>query len=318
MKRSIQLSFGTGPAPPRVQIIGLSLVALITGFFAVWTGHRAYDLEQNGVRTIAKIETLAKNDDTAYPVFSFVDNRGRQHTVRAKVTSNDYSVGDTINILYRPSRPLDARIDAWWSLYFAPMLLGVLSFAFFTGAGIFVKYRAHFDSAAKARRGKLITTRVNPDGSVVQSTRSSAPLLKWTGRIFGFAAVVAFCAAGWAGWKSYELARDGVETHGVVTSITREGASYRPSFEFTDSSGETRVVASNQTSNEYLVGDELSVIYFAGDPKAARFKNTSLFIAYPAYFGSLGLLFSLIWFMTRYQLRHIRGTIGDSDPNSRS
>jgi len=306
MKRSIKLGFETGPAPPRVQIIGLGFVALVTGFFAVWTGYRAYDLERNGVQTTGTVVALAQNDDTVYPVFSFTDNEGRRHTVRAKVTNDDYTVGDKANILYRPSKPLDARIDAWWSLYFASFLLSVLSIGFFIGTSIFVKFKAHFDSEFKARRGKLLVTRTNPDGSVVQSTRSSMPLLTWVGRIFGFAAIVAFCAAGWVGWQSYKLARDGVETRGVVTMLTRVGASHRPWFEFTDSSGETQIVESNQTSNNYLVGDELRVIYFTDDPQKARIKNNSLFISFPAYLGVLGMLFSLIGFVTRYQLRSLR------------
>lgn len=305
MRRSIQFSFETGPAPPGVQMIGLGLVAFVTGLFALWTGFRAYDLEHSGVQTTGTVVALEQSDDVVYPVFSFTDSNGREHTARAKVSNDDYAVGDELRVLYRPGKPLDARLDAWWSLYFAPVLLCILSMAFLIGAAVFAKFKPQLEAGIKARGGRLVTTRVNPDGSVVSSTRSSVPLLTWTSRIFGFAAVVAVGAAGWGSWNSYEFARDGVETRGIVTGLVRVGASHRPSFQFTDSMGETRLVESSQTSNDYLVGDALRIIYLPDDPQTARIKSATVFFSLPAYFGALGLLFALIALVTRMQLRSI-------------
>lgn len=126
MRRSAQINFQTGPAPPKVQVIGLGLVAIALAVAAFWTAVVALDLEKNRVKAVASITALEGNDNNVYPVFNFSDNQGRRHTVRASFSFGDDIVGDTLNILYPPNAPLKARIDTWFSLYFFPLLFGGL------------------------------------------------------------------------------------------------------------------------------------------------------------------------------------------------
>ena len=314
MKRSIQFSFATGPASPRAQVIGLSLAAIITALIALWTGMGAHDLEQNGARAVGTVISLREGEEEVYPVFSFTDTEGRQHVIRANVSSNNYAVGDRLNIVYPPSTPLNASIDSFWSLYFFPVLFGILSVGLLTGAGLIAKYRHVFQADYIQRRGKLETVRQNPDGTTTRSTRSSLPLLKWTARIFGTISVLCFCAAGWTAWQSYSLTQNGVETRASVVRLVRTGSSHRPIFEFVDTSGETQVVESHLTTNNYLVGDALPVIYLPEEPQGARIYEILSLLGTPAYFCIVGTLCLLVTLIVRSQLRSLGTPLAKQEP----
>jgi hypothetical protein len=53
---------------------------------------------------------------------------GREYTVSQQITSGSstYAVGEHVRVLYRPSRPDEARIDATLELFFLPILLGFM------------------------------------------------------------------------------------------------------------------------------------------------------------------------------------------------
>ena len=306
MKRSIQFQFESGPAPPKIHILGLSFVAIVTGIFALWTGYRAYDLQHHSAQTTGTVIELERSDEKIYPLFEFTDDEGRVHTVRANMSDDRFAVGESVDVVFRPDKPLAARINNWRSLYFFPTLLGILSIAFTIGTALFIRFRGFVENASKARSGELVMTRTRADGTVEQTVRSSVPLLTWIHRLFAAAALLAFAATGWAGWQSLNLAHVGIETSGVITELQRVGAKHRPTFQFTDASGVERVINSGNKTNDYLVGDSVPVIYYADKPEEAKIKKLSLFLSWPAYFGWLGFLFSWIWYATGYQLKAIR------------
>lgn len=303
MKRSVQIGFETGPAPPKVQIMLLGSVAIAWAIASIWMALVSFDLEKNGARAVGIVTALEGNDKDVYPVFNFDDRQGRRQSVRASFSFGEYIVGDRLNVLYPPDAPLKARIDTRLSLYFLPMLLGSLSVVFFAAAGLFFRYRGFFENDFAARRGKILTTTISPDGSATHSIRSSESLLKGICLVFGLASVVFFGAALWAGWQSLELARHGVTSPATVTKLVRTGGSHRLWFEFTDSDVSYTVQA-KQSSNDYLVGDEVQIRYFQTDPHTARIDRPTLYISLPAYFAGLGLLFLMITVVVRHQ-RHL-------------
>lgn len=301
MRLTTLFHFETGPASPRVQMIGLGLVAILLGAGAVWTAAGSHELERNGARTVATVIALEGDDENAYPVFRFADRAGRQHTVRANFAFGDHAVGDTLNVLYPVDRPLRARIHSPLSLYFLPVLLAGSSAVFLAAAGIFYRFRPFFEKDFAARRGRLVTTAVGPGGAVTRSERSSAPLLKGVVLIFGIASAGFFGATAWAGWQSYALAHDGVATQGTVVRLVRVGASHRVWFEFTDSRGEKQAREATQSSNDHLVGDTIHIRYFPGMPDSARLDKPATYLGLPAYFLLLGALCLLIAVVTRSQ-----------------
>lgn len=304
-KRSLSLSFATGPASPRAQVIGLSLVAIILMLLAGWTGFHSFDLDRNGIRTVGIVIEFEHSKESRYPVFSFADAQGRRHAVRAQSTTDEYAIGDSLSVLYPATRPLDAGIDTPRQLYFIPVLLGGLSIVFFAGASLAYRFKNLLTAIFTARRGQLTITKRSSDGSITQSTRSSLPLLKWTARVVGTLGLFFFGVAIWFGWNNYELAREGVKTQGTVTKLVRSGRNHRPWFEFIDGAGETRLVKSINATNEFLVGDQLPIIYPPNDPHAARIIGQSTYLSMPGYFGFLGTLFLLVTVFVRSHLSNL-------------
>ncbi len=305
MKKSAQVSFGTGPAPLRVQIGGFLIVASILAIVALWTGVYAWKLDNNGIRTTGMVVDSERPSEASYPVFEFADSLGRTHTVRAAVSTGDYPVGSVIPVIYAGDRPLTARIDDKARIYAATIISGILSGAFLLGAGVLFRFRAAFRGMFAKRLGKLRVSRSGPDGRRTQSEYSSSPLLTWTGRIFGAGAVLLLGAAVWAGWQSYEFARSGVKAQGVVVELTRLGRNHEVRVQFKDLENISYRAVLPDRSNHYLVGDRIPLIYPAGDPRGVRLRSSSVFLGLPGYFTLLALVFILVRTMTRIQLAEI-------------
>jgi Protein of unknown function (DUF3592) len=69
------------------------------------------------------------NDQTAYfPVFSFHDAQGAEHTIHS--SSGDfppaYEVGDTVPVLYSTTNPAEAKIDSFFSIWGISLVTGIL------------------------------------------------------------------------------------------------------------------------------------------------------------------------------------------------
>jgi len=71
------------------------------------------------------------------PVYSFRTIMGQEIVVTDNLSSNPpmFQVGQTIDVLYDPENPNDARIKKWFNLYFLPMLFGFLGLVF-GGVGV--------------------------------------------------------------------------------------------------------------------------------------------------------------------------------------
>jgi hypothetical protein len=92
--------------------------------------------------TVVKMVRSSGGDSTTYkPIVAFVVSEGHAVQITSNVGSNPpaYSVGDSIEVLYPPETPQDARInsffDLWWATVFmvsmgAPLfIIGVVIFS---------------------------------------------------------------------------------------------------------------------------------------------------------------------------------------------
>ena len=305
MKKSAQLSFGTGPAPVRVQIAGFLIVASILGIVALWTGVYAWELDNRGIRTTGMVVDWEEPGEALYPVFEFVDSLGRTHTVRAAASSDDYAIGSAIPIVYPEDRPLAARIDDKTQLYAATVITGILSGAFMLGAGILSRFRATFRTEVSTRLGRLRVSRRGLDGRITHKEYSSIPLLTWVKRIFSAGAVLLVGAAVWTGWQSYEFAVSGVKAQGVVVELIRRGRNYDMQVRFKGPDNTLYRIVLPDRSNHYLDGDRIPLIYPAGHPRGVRLRSSSLFFSSPGYFTLLALVFIVVRTLARIQLAEI-------------
>lgn len=305
MRKSVQLSFATGPAPIRVHIAGFLLVALILATVAIWSGINAWNLDKNGIRTIAKVVDVERSSEASAPVFEFTDSLDRYYTVRAGASTDDYPVGSSIPVIYPEGRPLKARVDDRIGLYLLTMITGLMSSAFLLAAGVLVRLRAKFQAKVAARLGKLRISLRGPSGRTTHKEYSSVPVLTWISRIFGAGAVILVGAAIWTGWQSYESASSGVKADGVVVELNRIGGSHRVHVQFEDSQGSLYRAALPDRSNDYLVGDWIPLIYPAGSPQGVQLRSSSMFLSRPGYFALLAFIFTLVTTATRIQLAEI-------------
>lgn len=305
MKRSASISFGTGPAPPRVQLVGFGIVALITGTIAVWAGIDSWELERTGIRTTGVVVATVPAENSFYPVFEFTDTQERRHTVRARVSGNDFPVGSTVQLIYPEDRPLRARIYDRPKLYFVTIVTGILSAAFLFGMFVIVRFRSVFQGIFAARVGKLTVTRKRTDGTATHREYRSSPFLTWVSRISTVVIVLMLIGVGWTAWHGYQLASTGVEAQGTVTALAPYSGSYRLQVEFSDVGGTIHNVVLPDQTADYLVGYPITVIYPPGNPSGARLPKWAAIYGWTIYFGLLNLVFLAVRTMTRIQLREI-------------
>lgn len=80
-------------------------------------------------KIIRMIENKDKGQDTMYfPVFSFRDTQGEQHTIHSSSGSfpPEYEVGDTVSVLYISDNPSNARINSFFSVWGITLFTGVI------------------------------------------------------------------------------------------------------------------------------------------------------------------------------------------------
>lgn len=178
------LSFETGPASPRTTAIGLAFTASVLLIVTTLVAKVTYEIDTTGERAQGEvIRFVETSDDMQRAVFRFTGANGQVHTVTdgTQSTHKLYELGEIVPIVYNPDDPGKARKDGAVSLYLAPVALGLMSMLFYAGAGIVWRFRSHLQKDYEARRGRTIVTTVNSDGSVTQTTHSSAPVFRWTG-----------------------------------------------------------------------------------------------------------------------------------------
>jgi hypothetical protein len=104
------------------------LVIALAAFFHFWRFVRTA-AHTNG-KIVRMLEHKDRDDDTFYyPVFSFHDVQGVEHTIHSSTGSFPpaYEVGDTVPVLYSSTDPANARIDAFfpvWGLSLIPGIIG--------------------------------------------------------------------------------------------------------------------------------------------------------------------------------------------------
>ena len=116
--------------------VGFILVALAVFF---WLRTRAFlETAQKAQGTVIRLVYSSDSDGGGYsPVYTFRTMSGQVIEVTDNMSSNppQFKEGQIIDVLYDPDDPSRARINKWFNLYFAPLLLGFLGLVF-GGIGI--------------------------------------------------------------------------------------------------------------------------------------------------------------------------------------
>lgn len=106
------------------------------------------------------ILSRSSDSNAYYPVVRFEDEQGRPIEFQSSSGSNPpgYSRGEQVRVLFAPGEPESARIDGFFSLWGASLIVGGLGAAFFlSGTGMFVVPAIRNGSAAKLRQtGQLV------------------------------------------------------------------------------------------------------------------------------------------------------------------
>ena len=104
--------------------------------------------------TVVELESDWDDGSTTYfPVVAFTTLEGRNVTFTASTGSNPpaFEPGEAVAVLYDPQDPQDAVIDAFFSLWFGPIIVGFMGLVFsLVGGGVF-----YFTARAKRRRAEL-------------------------------------------------------------------------------------------------------------------------------------------------------------------
>lgn len=114
------------------RIIGLVclLLAFAMGAIGAWLYARTSGFIAEAVSvegTVVEVRPTQGSDGTSYhTVFEYEDADGRTHRKVTSWSSNPpaYAVGETVEVLYRPTDPADGRIRSFLSLWFIPAVVG--------------------------------------------------------------------------------------------------------------------------------------------------------------------------------------------------
>ena len=123
-------------------LIGLGCLGLTCSVGATIYSWNFIRTAQHATGTVIELRRSKdkESDDVTYaPTFAFQDTTGAAHTVPATLFSSPplHQVGDTVDILYRPGDPPNARIDQFWYHWgLAVILACVGGLTTFLGIGI--------------------------------------------------------------------------------------------------------------------------------------------------------------------------------------
>ena len=118
----------------RKLFAGLLLLAvLISGSISIVSFVSRTRFVRAAVHTEGRVVELRErsgdNGSTFSPVFTYHDSRGEEHRMDSTVSSDPprYEVGQSVPVLYRPDRPLDARINDFHSIWGLPFVTGIIA-----------------------------------------------------------------------------------------------------------------------------------------------------------------------------------------------
>lgn len=117
------------------SLIGLSILA---GDFFI-TSNTIFFLN-NSVKAegqvVEIIQSRSSDNKAIYsPRVVFIDSVGNEITFTSSLSTNisSYSTGDKVEVFYEKSNPQNARINSFFQIWFATILMSVLGVAFFLG-----------------------------------------------------------------------------------------------------------------------------------------------------------------------------------------
>lgn len=109
------------------------------------------------------IRSRSSDSNAYYPIVRFEYEPGRPMEFQSSSGSNPpgYSRGEEVRVLFAPGEPESARIDGFFSLWGAALIVGSIGGVFFlVGAGMFVVPAIRNGSAEKLRKtGQLVQSR---------------------------------------------------------------------------------------------------------------------------------------------------------------
>lgn len=132
-----------------IKFIFLGLgVAMLVGAGAAWVNTRSFIGRAVTVTgTVVELREVRDKDDdssTYKPIVRFVAGNGSDITFESSFSSRPpaYDVGESVEVLYDPRDPGEARINGFGSLWFGSLILGILGTAFSAiGGGIMLAGR---------------------------------------------------------------------------------------------------------------------------------------------------------------------------------
>jgi hypothetical protein len=108
-------------------LLGLFLVSALRTLHFIRTS-----VSTQGTITALVSKTQNADTPTFAPVFQFDAPSGTQHTVTSNTSNSspEFTVGQTVTVLYHSSEPDSARISSFWQLWTVPIILGPLGLFF--------------------------------------------------------------------------------------------------------------------------------------------------------------------------------------------
>jgi len=151
-------------------LIGLGM--LIGAFFAYRHTHDFLAEAISAQGTVVDMTESHSRDSSGhsstyyYPVIEFKDQRGETIRFTSSSGSNppSYSRGESADILYVPSRPQDASINGFFSLWGAAVILGGIGAIFFLTGGLIILF-----TLLKRRQDEALRTTGMPVSARFQS-----------------------------------------------------------------------------------------------------------------------------------------------------
>ncbi len=129
-------------------MFGLIGAGLLVGTFALAMNTRSFiATAKHAEGTVTELLEKRDKDDgsiTYTPVVAFIADSGANVSFASSFSSKPaaYDVGETVEVLYAPDDPNDARIKGFGSLWLGPLIMGVLGFVFAgIGFGILIASR---------------------------------------------------------------------------------------------------------------------------------------------------------------------------------
>ncbi|RZJ47761.1 MAG: DUF3592 domain-containing protein [Flavobacterium sp.] len=114
------------------SIVGL---ALLIGAFFLYQNKKSFLEKAITVEgTVTELLPSRSDNSTTYkPVVTFTTKDDKKIEYTSSVSSNppSYHVGEKVEIFYDPADPYDADINGFFSLWLAPLILGIMGSIFF-------------------------------------------------------------------------------------------------------------------------------------------------------------------------------------------